>query len=41
MQPMINVINKLKKRYADKFSQTEAENRDLSAEHAILSTNIG
>lgn len=40
-QPLINVINKLKKRYPEKFTQEAAENRDLEAERTILSTNIG
>jgi len=30
------VINKLKERYSDKFSQDKAENRDLEAERRVL-----
>lgn len=39
-QPYENVINKLKARYPDKFSQEAAENRNLENERHILSTNI-
>lgn len=39
-QPLINVIEKLKKRYPEKFSKESAEQRDLSAEREILEKNI-
>lgn len=39
-QPLENVINKLKQRYPDKFSQESAENRNLETERIILSKNI-
>jgi len=40
MQPLINVINKLRKRYPEKFEQFLAEHRDLLSERSILTTNI-
>lgn len=39
-QPYENVINKLRARYPNKFTQEAAENRNLEAEREILSTKV-
>lgn len=39
-QPLENVINKLKARYPEKFTQEQAENRNLEVEREVLSTNL-